>query len=142
MIAFDPLQRLTGSGDLNQANEIDAMLDFFAELQNQGLTVLACHHNNKAGGSGSKHARAMTGSQRFGADPDSICSVWHDPDGCCPDDNPQLMKQRNFSWLLRDGAAKGRSITVVPVLETDYMHVTFGDTLTILDDVTIDQPGV
>ncbi len=129
VVAFDPLQRLTGSADLNQANELEALLDFFAELQNAGITVLACHHNNKASGATARGAHAMTGSQRFAADADSICSVWHS-DECGSDDNEELRKRRNFTWTLRNGAAIGRSITVKPAQNSELMYVTFGPLLT------------
>lgn len=137
VVAFDPLQRLTGAADLNSANELEALLDFFAELQNQGLTVLSCHHNNKAAGSSARHASAMTGSQRFAADADSICSVWWD-DACGSDDNEDRRKTRNFSWTLRNGAALSRSITVVPAVNSALMYVTFADPQTI-ETIAVDN---
>jgi hypothetical protein len=113
VLAFDPIQRMTGGRDTAKAHEIDSLLDGFARLQQEGFTVVFCHHNNKAGGRGAKDADAASGSQRFGADPDSLCSLWHGK-GMVDDDNSRMVKERNFTWELRNGAARGRSVTVQP----------------------------
>jgi len=112
VIVFDPIQRLAGSADLDKTNEIDALLDFFAELQNEGLTVIFTHHNNKQSGPGARHPNAMAGSQRFGADADAICTLIHDPAVHLLDTNMEGVKQRNLSWTLRSGAATMRGTQV------------------------------
>lgn len=127
VVAFDPLQRLTGNADIDKLNELDDLLDFFAELQNDGITVVSSHHNNKASGLAAKHPNAMAGSQRFGADPDAICSLTHDPKLMEPLDSPDGITQRNLSWTLRSGSALGRSITVRPDPDMEHlMLITFG----------------
>ncbi len=128
VVAFDPLQRLTGSADIDKVNELDALLDFFAELQNDGVTIVSSHHNNKAAGpAGSKHPNSMSGSQRFGADPDAICSLTHDAKLMVADDTSTGIKQRNLSWTLRSGSTVGRSITVRPDPEIEHlMDISFG----------------
>lgn len=143
VLAFDPLQRLTGEADIDKVNELDKLLDFFAELQNSGLTVISSHHNNKASGGNAKHPNAMTGSQRFGADADSICSVWHDPKTMVADDNTSQLKQRNFTWTLRNGAAPGRSVHARPDRDNpELMQVRFEPMIRELVDfpTEIDQP--
>lgn len=113
VLAFDPIQRMTGSRDTAKAHEVDSLLDGFAQLQGHGFTVVFAHHNNKAAGRGARDGDAASGSQRFSADPDSILSLWHDK-GMVEDDNPRMVKQRNFTFELRNGAARGRSVTVQP----------------------------
>lgn len=113
VVLFDPIQRLLGSANANQAHEIDVLLSTFEDLQHHGFTVVSAHHNNKTDRD-AKGGHAMTGSQRFSGDPDAICSLWYDKNTMLPDDNPQQIKQRNFSWELRSGTAPGRSVTVRP----------------------------
>ena len=126
VVAFDPVQRLTGSADLNSAAEVDALLRLLSDLQNDGKTVLVCAHNNKAGGANAG-PHAISGSQRFAADMDSICSLKYDPKIMLPDENPLHKKQRNFSWTLRNGEATGRGIEVGRHANFDHlMYVKFG----------------
>lgn len=142
VLLFDPLQRLTGEGDLDRANEMEKLLDYFAELQNQGITIIACHHNNKAAGKNARDPNAMTGTQRFGADADSICSVYHDPSCMIDDDNSDRLRQRNFAWTLRNGSAVGRSITVGPSdVDPDLMTVKF-DQLYTKDASSLPSAGL
>lgn len=134
VIAFDPLQRLTGSADIDKVNELDYLLDFFAELQNDGITVISSHHNNKSSGPGASHPNAMAGSQRFGADVDAVCSIIHDPKIMLPDDNQDRVRQRNFSWTLRNGSAATRGITVQPhVMNPALMDIQFHPPFAKLD---------
>lgn len=127
VLAFDPVQRMTGSASLDKANEVDALLDAFAQLQQHGYTVIFSHHNNKASGRASKDSDSMSGSQRFSGDPDALCSVWTD-DTLAPDDNEDGVKERNFTWELRNGYSHGRSVRVSPVPNNpQLMTVTFGD---------------
>lgn len=142
VLAFDPLQRLTGDADIDKVNELDKLLDFFAELQNQGFTVISCHHNNKASGPAAKSPTAMAGSQRFGADADSICTVTYDPKTMGDDENTQQIKRRNFDWTLRNGAATGRGIEASPdPVNPAIMRVRFQHKFTMADAM-LDEPGV
>lgn len=131
VIMFDPVQRMTGKANVSQAHEMDEILDAFDQLMHDGYTVLALHHNNKASGKAEKDADAMTGTQRFSGDPDAVCSVWYDGGVMVDDDNPERKKQRNFSWTLRNGAAAGRSITVLPdSANPELMVVRFDQPIT------------
>ncbi|MCW0193369.1 MAG: AAA family ATPase, partial [Rhodococcus sp.] len=129
VVIFDPIQKMTGGADLAKAHEIDPLLDTFNMLQSGGLTVIYSHHNNKAERD-VRDAYGMSGSQRFGADADSICSVYHDAKNMIDDHNPGGIKQRNLVWELRNGICAGRSITATPDLtDPDFMHVEYGEPL-------------
>lgn len=142
VIAFDPIQRITGEGNLDKSNEMDLLLDFFAELQNAGVTVIACHHNNKASGSNSRDPNAMVGTQRFSGDADSICSVWHDKSIMVADDNADGRKQRNFTWTLRNGTARGGSVETIPDKDNDHLiHVEFSPNLITLESGAPEEEG-
>jgi 5S rRNA maturation endonuclease (ribonuclease M5) len=130
VLAFDPVQRMTGSADQAKSNEMDPLLDMFAQLQAEGFTVIFSHHNNKAGGKGSRDANAMTGTQRFSGDPDTLCSIWHAPP-MIEDDNLERMKQRNVTWELRNGAALGRSFTLRPDSNNEQLvNITYDQMIT------------
>lgn len=133
VVIFDPVQRMTGKADLNSAAEMDLVFGAFEALQHNGFTVVYAHHNNKGGKDQSSSAYSMTGTQRFGADQDSICSMFRSK-GCIPDENPQQIKQRNFAWTLRNGAARAGSITVTPRSDNpELVKVTFGPPLVSAD---------
>ena len=139
VLAFDPIQRMTGGADQAKSNEMDPLLDMFAQLQAEGYTVIFSHHNNKASGKGSRDANAMSGTQRFAADPDTLCSIWHDK-FMIADDNPDMVKQRNVTWELRNGAASGRSFTMRPNPDNDALvKITFDEMLT--SDAYDDDPA-
>ncbi len=130
ILAFDPVQRMTGAADQAKSNEMDPLLDMFATLQQEGYTVIFSHHNNKASGKASRDANAMTGTQRFSGDPDTLCSIWWDQP-MVGDDNPDRMKQRNVTWELRNGATTGRSFTMRPDPENDaHVKITFDEIIT------------
>ena len=145
ILAFDPIQRMTGGADQAKSNEMDPLLDAFAHLQQLGYTVIFSHHNNKAGGKASRDANSMSGTQRFAADPDSLCSIWHDSSAMVPDDNEQMVKQRNVSWELRNGAAAGRSFTMRPDEHNEQqVKLTFDAQLRedTLDEDELGQPNI
>lgn len=141
ILAFDPVQRMTGAADQAKSNEMDPLLDMFATLQQEGYTVIFSHHNNKAGGKASRDANAMTGTQRFSGDPDTLCSVWWDKP-MVGDDNPDRMKQRNVTWELRNGAATGRSFTLRPNPDNDALvKITFDELITDANlEAELDMP--
>ena len=128
VLAFDPIQRMTGAADQAKSNEMDPLLDMFAQLQAEDFTVIFSHHNNKAGGKASRDANSMTGTQRFSGDPDTLCSIWHDKYSMIADDNVDRIKQRNLTWELRNGAASGRSFTLRPDSENaTLVNITFDE---------------
>jgi 5S rRNA maturation endonuclease (ribonuclease M5) len=127
VLAFDPVQRMTGGADQAKSNEMDPLLDMFAQLQAESYTVIFSHHNNKSGGKASRDANAMTGTQRFSGDPDTLCSIWHSSP-MVDDDNHERMKQRNVTWELRNGATTGRSFTLRPNPDNESLvKITFDE---------------
>jgi len=113
VILFDPIQRMTGGANQSQSHEMDALLDTAAILQNEGLTTLWCHHNNKSSGDSDNDPDSMTGTQRFSGDADAICSVWKVRD--FDDHNPRRIKERNFDWEVRSGGIPaGRGVRTQP----------------------------
>ncbi len=133
VLVFDPVQRMTGKADINSAAEMDMVLGSFETLQSRGFTVVFVHHNNKANNN-TANPYSMSGTQRFGADVDSICSMYRN-NACIADGNPEKRKQRNFGFTLRNGAAMGGSVTVVPRQEDPTrVKVTFGPVLVAQDE--------
>lgn len=130
IVAFDPLQRLAGAISIDKPDEVAPLFELYEELQDMGKTVVFTHHDNKAmRNTGSPYS--ASGSQRFAADPDAICTVWHDPKCMIPDYNDGRVKQRNFSWTVRDGAPAGRSMKVWPSdFDDDFMCVSYGPPIT------------
>lgn len=129
VIMFDPLQRMTGGSNSDKSYEMDPILDAFAELQSAGFTIVYAHHNTKAGRN-TPDPYSMTGTQRFGADADSICSLFTPKNSTF--DNEELgQKERNFSWTLRNGYARGGSIRVCEDPNASgLMYVEYGDLVT------------
>lgn len=73
---LDPVRRATGYADLNSEQEVRPLLNFFARLQDEGITVVTCHHDNKtASRSGGGDPLGMTGAGSFAGDADTIVSV-------------------------------------------------------------------
>jgi hypothetical protein len=112
VLAFDPIQRMTGKANTNQSHELEVILDTFDLLRAKGFTVVYCHHNNKQ--SDPRRPTAASGSQRFGADQDSICSLVYDTNAHGDDENPGRVKSRDLLWTLRNDSCHGRGITVKP----------------------------
>lgn len=76
VVLFDPVRRMAGEADLNAENEVRKMLSFFERLNDNGITVIATHHDNKEGAKhGGGSAINMTGSGSFAGDPDTIISI-------------------------------------------------------------------
>jgi 5S rRNA maturation endonuclease (ribonuclease M5) len=129
VVMFDPLQRMTHGASMDKADEMDPILDAFAELQRLGYAVVYSHHNNKAGRN-IADPYAMTGTQRFGADVDTVCSLYR-PRAAVQDDNAEGIKERNLAWTLRNGFAPSRSVRVNPNPDTpELMVVTFDEPIT------------
>ena len=97
-ILFDPVRRMMGEADMNAEHEVRRVLAFFERLNNEGITVIACHHDNKAGARGGSNSPiSMTGSGAFGGDPDTIVSVE------VPYGETQESHKRNLRFTLRNG---------------------------------------
>lgn len=103
IVLIDPIRRAIGQADLNAENEVRKMLGFFQRIQDQGITVIATHHDNKEGArAGGGSAVNMTGSGSFAGDADTIVSV-ELPRG----ESLNESKRRNFNFLLRNAPSIG-----------------------------------
>ena len=73
---LDPVRRATGNADMNSEKEVRPLLHFFQRLQDEGITVLTTHHDNKTyARSGGGDPLGMTGAGAFAGDADTIVSV-------------------------------------------------------------------
>lgn len=121
VLLVDPVQRVTGSLNVSQSHEMDALLDTFDRAQKDlGLTVAFCHHNRK--GSNSPDGDNQVGTQRFSGDPDSMCSIYK-PDSI---EDYSGTKKRNMHWTLRNGDAPEMGVTVTSQEGTGWPLVRFG----------------
>lgn len=98
VVLIDPVRRGMGDLGMNAEEDVRKMLQFFSRLQDEGITVVATHHDNKAssrGGGGD--ALSMTGSGAWAGDPDTIISVAL-PKG----DSLSSSTRRNLHFTLRN----------------------------------------
>jgi 5S rRNA maturation endonuclease (ribonuclease M5) len=95
VVAIDPIRRGMGLASMNDENEVRRMLGFFERLNDEGITVVATHHDNKASGKGGD-PDAMTGSGAFAGDPDAIVSV------AVPPKHSKRLPKRNLIFTLRN----------------------------------------
>lgn len=123
IVCFDPFQRMSGATNTNQAHELGPMLEKFHQMTtDSGLTVILSHHSSK--NLDPRKSTSIQGNQRFGADVDSICTLYHDARLHMPDNNADKIRQRNLLWTLRSGVAEGRGVQTQKG-EGHYMLVTF-----------------
>ena len=103
IILIDPIRRAVGEADINAEHEIRKMLAFFQRLQDEGITVVATHHDNKEGDKhGGGDPSYMTGSGALAGDPDTIVSVSRvSGDG-------RDSTRRNLTFTLRNSPPIGR----------------------------------
>lgn len=129
VVAFDPVQRMAGGADINLPHELELVFALYETLMDAGKTVIYTHHNNKVSRNEAS-AYSMSGTQRFGADADAICSVYHSKD-MVPDDNIAGERQRNFRWDLRNGVANSRSMLARPwEHDPSFMVVQYSEPVT------------
>lgn len=94
---LDPIRRATGAVNLNDEKDVRPLLEFFERVQNNGITVVTVHHDNKAAArSGGGSEMGMTGSGAFAGDFDSIVSV------AVPQGETTDSKTRDLHFLLRN----------------------------------------
>lgn len=76
VVLFDPVRRALGSLDPNSEKDIRYLLGFFERLQDEGITVIFVHHDNKAAAkAGGTDSTSMTGSGAFAGDADTLVHV-------------------------------------------------------------------
>lgn len=94
---LDPIRRATGAVDINTEKDVRPLLDFAARLQDNGVTVIFTHHDNKASvRSGGGDTSGMTGSGAFAGDADTLVTV------SLPKGRRLEDPQRNIHFLLRN----------------------------------------
>lgn len=97
---IDPIRRATGSIDMNDEAEVRRMLGFFERLNDEGITVIATHHDNKSfAKAGGGDPLGMTGSGAWSGDPDTILSVQ------LPYGETLTSTKRNVCFTLRNSPA-------------------------------------
>lgn len=102
VVLIDPIRRITGAIDMNAEGEVRHTLGFFERMQNEGITVVATHHDNKEGAkAGGGDPLTMTGSGAWSGDADTIVSVQ------VPKGHDQESPRRNLRFLLRNAPAIG-----------------------------------
>lgn len=122
VVLFDPIRRATGAIDMNSEQEVRHMLGFFETLQDEGITVIATHHDNKEGAkAGGGDAVSMTGSGAWAGDPDTIISV------AIPKGQTIDSPNRNLHFTLRNAPSPGvRGMTMEPSGHITYQTEPHG----------------
>ena len=118
IVLIDPIRRALGPGtDMNSESDVRSLLGFFERLQDAGVTVVATHHDNKAG---AKHGGGdpwdMTGSGAFAGDADTIVSI------ALPKGEPASSKARDLRFLARNTSAPSpRGVLMLPDGHLQYL---------------------
>lgn len=100
---FDPVRRAMGGLDMNSEADVSKMLRFFERVQDEGITVIATHHDNKeAGKRGGGDAIDMTGASAWGGNPDTVVSITL-PRG----EDHRTSTKRNLQFLCRNSPFSG-----------------------------------
>jgi hypothetical protein len=109
VFCLDPIRRAMGAADLNSEKEVRPLLDFYSRLQEEGITVVTCHHDNKTyGRTGGGDPLGMTGAGAFAGDFDTIVSV------SVPRGQTVESLDRNIHFTLRNApgvAPRGMTMT-------------------------------
>lgn len=97
-VLIDPVRRAMGYADMNAENEVRPILHFAEKLNDEGISVIMVHHDNKAASRhGGGDPDSMTGSGAWAGDPDTIVSI------TLPRDEPRdTGTRRNVKFLLRN----------------------------------------
>lgn len=99
---LDPVRRATGAVDLNSEKDVRPLLQFYERIQDQGITVVTCHHDNKTyARAGGGNPLGMTGVGAFAGDADTIVSVSVPPGKTTED------PQRNLHFTFRNAPSIG-----------------------------------
>jgi hypothetical protein len=97
VVLFDPLRRMMPAGlSLNDEDSARHALSFFESLQNEGITVIFTHHDNKQGARADADETSMTGSGAWAGDADTIIGVTR------VKGEPRHSGKRNINFLLRN----------------------------------------
>ncbi len=119
---LDPVRRATGVADLNSEKDVRPLLHFFERLQDSGVTVVTCHHDNKSySRQGGGDPLGMTGVGAFAGDADTIVSV-SVPKGTALED-----PTRNLHFTLRNApSCPPRGMKMGDNGHIVYSHAPYG----------------
>lgn len=120
VVVVDPIRRAMGDGDLNSEQDVRRLLKFFERLQDEGITVIATHHDNKASSKGYAGMSAMTGSGAWAGDADTVVDVW------LPKGDPEKSVRRNLTFNFRNAPAIGDRAFEMRDGELCYFTEPFG----------------
>lgn len=99
---LDPVRRAMKSRKLNESEAVGDVLGFFERVQNEGIAVVAVHHDNKEGArAGGGDPINMTGAGDWAGDADTLVSV-SIPKGMTMQD-----PKRNLTFTLRNAPSIG-----------------------------------
>jgi len=99
---LDPIRRAMGTLNMNAEDDVRKLLSFFERLQDEGISVVTVHHDNKdSARSKGGDPIGMTGSGGWAGDFDSIVSV-SIPKGMTMQD-----PKRNLTFTLRNAPSIG-----------------------------------
>lgn len=123
LMFFDPVRRAMAGMDMNSEADVSKMLRFFERVQDEGITVVATHHDNKeAGRKGGGDAIDMTGASAWGGNPDTIVSITL-PQG----EDHRTSTKRNLQFLCRNSPFSGtRAFTMDEHTGLVYQTEPFG----------------
>lgn len=137
VVLVDPIRRATGAIDFNAEQDARKILHFFQRMQDNGITVISTHHDNK---DSTKHHEAdltsPTGSGAFVGDADTIVS------SVLPYGGKVTDLQRNLGFYVRNGppvSMRGMEISDEGILS--YRHEPF-NSAPGADDGSDDGPDV
>lgn len=132
VVLVDPIRRAMGTLNTNAGEDARKILSFYERLQNEGITVVTTHHDNKtAARSGGGDPIGMTGAGDFAGDADTIVSV------SLPRGKKIEDPQRNLSFLLRNSPSIGaRGMEMQSDGHIVYSTEMFGD---FADDSDADE---
>lgn len=103
VVLIDPIRRASGAIDMNSEKDVRAILRLFERLQDEGITVVTTHHDNKEfARRGGGDALGMTGAGAFSGDADSIVSI-ELPTG----EDHRSSVRRNLQFTIRNGPSIG-----------------------------------
>lgn len=132
VVLLDPVRRAIGFADPNAEQEVRRMLHFAERLNDEGISVVLVHHDNKEGDKhGGGDPRYMTGSGAWAGDVDGIVSI------VLPSGEPRdTGTRRNLRFLLRNAPSPGPRgfelnehmgavYALAPYMETEVGDVAF-----------------
>jgi hypothetical protein len=123
VLLIDPVRRAGRGLDMNSEQDTAKLLGFFERVNDEGITVVTVHHDNKENSRrGGGDTNAMTGSGSFAGDPDTIVDVTL-PNG----DNSRTSNRRNLYFTTRNAATPPpRGVEMQENGATLYTHEPYG----------------